>query len=161
METATRNRSFATASGGKKRTAKFSAPGKRRHAPETANASVTWKTLLKQVAISGGFGSGLYFLLLLPASFAALTLDVAPRYLPLIAIPLAALCTLLAAYGAVRPARKHGFAVGLLVAVCVYLVLLLISWLIQRQTLGINAVLLLITTLISGGLGGVLAVSRS
>jgi putative membrane protein (TIGR04086 family) len=128
---------------------------------EQADRPQTWKTLLGRVGFSALVGAVLFFVLLLPISFVCMHIDLDVKWLPFIAIPLAAIVTLIAAYICVRPTRKHGFLLGLLVAVALSVILLFASWLSYRSPLGINALLLLLAQLVGGAAGGIFAANKA
>ena len=127
---------------------------------EPKEAANDWKSLLKRILISTVLGALVFAALLLPAAVICLQLDLPPEFLPIIAIPLAGIAAAIAAYAAVRPVRKQGLMVGALTAAALYVVLLLASWMNIQGPLGLNAVLLLLTMLLGGALGGVASANK-
>ncbi|MDR1734303.1 MAG: TIGR04086 family membrane protein [Oscillospiraceae bacterium] len=127
-----------------------------RREQEAAAAETDFKSLLSKVGICGASGAVLLLLLCLPLGAILLKLDVSQNVLPMVVIPLAALCALAASYFSVKPTGRQGLITGLLVAAVQFVLLLLVGILALRQPIGMNAVLLLITTLVAGALGGVM-----
>ena len=118
------------------------------------------KALLVRLAASAGVGLAVFALLLLAAAALCLRLDLPREHLPWIGIPLAAVSAFLAGDLHVRPLRKQGLLSGLLSGAALYVGVLLLATVISRAPLGVNAVLLLLGTLLGGAAGGVFAANR-
>jgi len=118
------------------------------------------KALLIRLAASAGVGLAVFALLLLAAAAVCLRLDLARERLPWVGIPLAAVAAFLAGDLHVRPLRKQGLLSGLLSGAALYAGVLLLAAAISRATLGANAVLLLLATLLGGAAGGIFAANR-
>lgn len=130
----------------------------RRRAP--AEAKTGLHPLARRILPAVMLSALVFALLLLPLAALILKLDLPQELLPLLVISVAALTALLAGYFSVRPTRKQGLPVGLLAAGALYLCILLLAWLPLRCPLGMNAVVLLFSMLLAGGLGGILAANK-
>jgi len=118
------------------------------------------KALLVRLAVSAGIGLVVFTLLLLAATAVCLRLDLPRERLPWVGIPLAAAAAFLAGDLHVRHLRKQGLLSGLLSGAALYVGVLLLAAVISRAPLGVNAVLLLLATLLGGAAGGIFAANR-
>ena len=118
------------------------------------------KALLVRLAASAGIGLIVFALLLLAAAAVCLKLDLPRERLAWVGIPLAAAAAFLAGDLHVRPLRKQGMLLGLLSGAALYAGVLLLAAVISRASLGVNAVLLLLATLLGGAAGGIFAANR-
>jgi len=118
------------------------------------------KALFVRLAVSAGVGLAAFALLLLGAAALCLRLDLPREHLPWVGIPLAAAAAFLAGDLHVRPLRKQGLLSGLLSGAALYAGVLLMAAVISRASLGVNAVLLLLATLLGGAAGGIFAANR-
>jgi len=118
------------------------------------------KALLARLAASAGVGLAVFALLLLAAAAVCLRLDVPRERLAWVGIPLAAAAAFLAGDLHVRPLRKQGLLCGLLSGAALYVGVLLLAVAVSRAALGVNAVLLLLATLLGGAAGGIFAANR-
>jgi putative membrane protein (TIGR04086 family) len=114
----------------------------------------------KRLALSLVLGFALFAGLLALATLLCLKLDLPQQALPLAAIPMAGFGAFLAAYCNVRKVRRQGLLLGLLAGAAFYLVVLLLTLGISRAPLGMNAVILLLVSLLSGAAGGIVSVNR-
>ena len=118
------------------------------------------KALLARLTASAGVGLIVFALLLLAAAALCLRLDLPRERLPWMGIPLAAAAAFLAGDLHVRPLRRQGLLSGLLSGAALYAGVLLLAAVISRAPLGVNAVLLLLATLLGGAAGGIFAANR-
>jgi len=118
------------------------------------------KALLVRLAASAGVGLIVFALLLLAAAAVCLRLDLPRERLPWVGIPLAAAAAFLAGDLHVRRLRRQGLLSGLLSGAALYVGVLLLAAVVSRAPLGVNAVLLLLATLLGGATGGIFAANR-
>jgi len=119
-----------------------------------------WKPVLCRLVTSTALGLGLLAGLLAVAAAVCLRLDVAPAVLPWAAIPLAGAAAFAAAVFFVSAERRQGLAMGVLAAAVLYLLVLAAALVCSKAALGMNAVILLLVTLLCGAAGGVFAANR-
>ncbi len=118
------------------------------------------KALMLRLIISAGMGLAVFAILLVTAAAICLRLDLAQDKLAWVSIPIASLSAFFAGALHVRPLRKQGLLLGLLSGAAFYVGALLLSVILSHATLGVNAVFLLMSTLICGAAGGIYTANR-